>query len=644
MFLDKLSVGGRLRALSIFASLSCLSIGAVLVLGNVQQEKTRLKEFKAREGASQIQHLVNVSLELRRIENLAITERDLDRLNEFDIIASMTIENLRTIVEQRLDAGPLINEFEAYKDAVDTLMLHHQKLGLTENDGLQGSLRQSVHNAEKKLSDVENNALLVKMLMMRRHEKDFMMRVADKYISRLDQRVVEFKEILASELYSSEFKQDMLLLIETYQSEFKKWAQTRLEIFELNQAVDEYYDQLHSSLLNLSKKAEAETAKQVELGNKQRIGSLILVALLIIAISISLIIFTAVIGRSIQIPLRRMTKDMLDLSDLTDQIETLRGHEIRTMQKTLEIFRAHKQEAAELKEKQLISNRIAKENRIRERTQIVTELEQNLGTAIESLSVSSQNLSITSKTLQSNALQSDEEAQNASTSASQTSEATGAMSQASAELAASIDEILRQADQSQITGRKAVDDTQILHGSVSNLKGAVEEIVEVVSLIHNIAAQTNLLSLNATIEAARAGEAGKGFAVVAAEVKQLADQTSKSTVSVNERIQAIQTAVENASGSIDNVITHIKDMSGMANQIVTAVETQKQATDDIANRVGEATDRSRNVASTLNGLSSRVQETHEHAETLNDAADSLSQQAEALKKDTSEYIERLRIA
>src|SRR6056297_2801017 len=86
-------------------------------------------------------------------------------------------------------------------------------------------------------------------------------------------------------------------------------------------------------------------------------------------------------------------------------------------------------------------------------------------------------------------------------------------------------------------------------------------IGEVVNTISAIAEQTNLLALNAAIEAARAGEAGKGFAVVADEIRKLAEESKKATLSISENLKAIVEGVENTASDILKINKNIKNVT-----------------------------------------------------------------------------------
>ena len=123
-------------------------------------------------------------------------------------------------------------------------------------------------------------------------------------------------------------------------------------------------------------------------------------------------------------------------------------------------------------------------------------------------------------------------------------------------------------------------ETEFAH-TLSKLSSQAEQVKGVLSVIGDIADQTNLLALNAAIEAARAGEHGRGFAVVADEVRKLAERTQKSLSETNATIGTIVEAIIHAADTMQRNSEQIKELGvaadGVANQISDSAFTMQVA-------------------------------------------------------------------
>ncbi|WP_432734647.1 methyl-accepting chemotaxis protein [Maridesulfovibrio sp. FT414] len=214
------------------------------------------------------------------------------------------------------------------------------------------------------------------------------------------------------------------------------------------------------------------------------------------------------------------------------------------------------------------------------------------------------------------------------------------------EAAGDADQAKHKAESGADVVRGVVDAIDEVAGQAATLKESMEEldrksvsIGNVLSVIEDIADQTNLLALNAAIEAARAGEAGRGFAVVADEVRKLAEKTVQATSEVHQAVSGIQAGAKANVKATDAAVkavtksTELADQSGASLSEIVAVS---EATADRIRSIATAAEQQAAASEQINRSTievSRISSETEQAMVQSaEAIDKLTELAEELSR------------
>jgi len=143
-------------------------------------------------------------------------------------------------------------------------------------------------------------------------------------------------------------------------------------------------------------------------------------------------------------------------------------------------------------------------------------------------------------------------------------------------------------------------------GSIGKLGDSSKQIGDIISVIDDIAYQTNLLALNAAIEAARAGEQGRGFAVVADEVRKLAERTGEATKQIAEMIKKIQSETQDAVTAMDKGTNEVREGIELADKAGASLQEILESIQSVLDRINQIAQASEEQSATSEQISASV--------------------------------------
>ncbi len=480
---------------------------------------------------------ININLlELRRDEKDFLARKNMKYVDNFSQEYKMVLLTIEALKRKMSNHGIDNSEINKIKELFDLYNMDfvaicevETVLGLTEKDGLHGELKKASHDVEMIFASYNEDKLLKNMLMMRRHEKDFLQSMDLSYVTKFEYSYInmihELKDFTLSD------KEEVLEGLKKYKESFENIVDAYQNYKGLNEN-EGLMKNMRDSAHNIS----SELVVVLDKINNSIDDKIVSIKTFLITVTtvfaVSIVFILIIIGKNIILPIQKLNNLASDLAsgdgDLTKRLNISTQDEIGIVSFNINQFISKVQnsiiEGLKLSETnasvttELVATVLSIEKNSIYETKIINSavndgknVEQNIKDTIKDVNEAFNNIKIANDKLK-----------------------------VAEHTISELSNHIQDGAEMEISLAQELD----------TLSKDTEDVKSILFVISDIADQTNLLALNAAIEAARAGEHGRGFAVVADEVRKLAEKTQKSLSEINATVNVIVQNIIDSSSKI----------------------------------------------------------------------------------------------
>ena len=522
--------------------------------------------------------------------------------------------------EQRELARQLAAEIDSYSGSFRKFVSAYREKG-HRDWGVEGAWRKVIHQMEQRLPDMNDIALQVDLLQLRRNEKDYLLRGDNKYVDAVN-----------ADLKKLRVKLDLspnVMVAKRIQEDLNSYEQSFRDYLSLIDRIGASEDAgLQGAITRAAAKIDvllAAISRQAALSSEWARQKLTVAGAAVLITGIALAtIFFYYFARAVAEPMRRLSEAAAPVGegDLRTRMSFESENEVGVL------ARAFNQMLGSL------STLIGQ----------VQKAGIQIGSAVRDVAATSKQQQATANEIAATTTQIGATAKQISATSRELAKTMGEVSTVAEQTAS-----LASSGQAGLTRMEKImpqvmEAASSISAKLSVLNEKAGNINQVVTTITKVADQTNLLSLNASIEAERAGEHGRGFAVVASEIRRLADQTAMATDDIEQIVKEIQSAMsagvmgmEKFSEEVRHGIQDVQQVGGQLSQIIEQVQALVPRVEGVNEGMQAQATGAEQISEALLQLTETAQQTAESLRQSTLAIDELNQVSGNLRTSVSRF-------